>query len=686
MSIVQGGLPADPYNPARPPMNISLNNPPCVPQFQAPGFMNDLIPVIAAAVAIDFQSNARSSPPRMFAYNLVSESGYQNPIFAGIVMGIVDWVCLSLADQKFRSPEQAAEALVPKMCEIFVANQVMQYAELQQNVPPPMQSHITGLISMYQAVANEIGAFKQSPVYASMMNPQQQGFGGGNQGGGWQQGGGNQQWGQPQAQQWGGGNNSSFGGGNKWGGGSNQGGGWMAQRPQAQRQFAGGLNASGGSSGLFSGSSNVGAPAAEQSSFNTSRFETRMAEEHPVKKSAWVAPTEAAVDVVAKQVETKPEGNEPEHADSSKLVWRASVRQPYALAYNPRTHLLYLQKLPDGTVIQLVKERTESSMEREKHRLPTAFGPAPKHIDTTKSVDSLHRVSAGIKLLTEVTGDGEAGDEPPKKPLVQVVEEAWVLEPSENLAWLQGTLKQMAVMQDLDTPDVFRIRAQVAEPFVSAKDERGAIESFAEAKSYTELQEMMRSVEAALSGSLFAAIDRKMTDVVNRVLSQSLSIGDIRIQSFVADVADLPPVIRKYYGETFENAFLGNQVKFIRAAFAKFAEAEDEDLLTDNLLMDRVYSENNGPKISYLVSNFTLTYLNVTAVELELELDPKDKIASMITSDMPELRSLAESIFESTSGDVDNFFRHLVRTTDDHVLEITEGLIGSEIYLVRKVR
>ncbi len=52
------GLPADPYNPERAPLNIAINNPPCVPQFPYPGFMNDLVPVISAAIAVDIQQNA----------------------------------------------------------------------------------------------------------------------------------------------------------------------------------------------------------------------------------------------------------------------------------------------------------------------------------------------------------------------------------------------------------------------------------------------------------------------------------------------------------------------------------------------------------------------------------------------------------------------------------------------------
>jgi hypothetical protein len=691
MVNVQGGLPADPYNPERPPLNIAINNPPCVPSFQAPGFMNDLLPVISAAVAIDFQTNAQNSPPRTFAYNLVSRNGYQNEIFAGLVMGVVDWVLLGLATNKFQNPEQGAQALIPKMCEMFVANQVLQYAELQQGVPPQMQAHITNLASMATAVQNEIIAFKQSQEYAAMMGQGGGGFGGGgwNQGG--QQGGGSQ-WGG--ARQWG-----NSGGGqqwgtqqpSRWGGGAAQGGGsWQQQRPPA-RQFAGSLN-QGTSSGLFAGGVQHGDVAQnENGSFNTSRFDPKPGDNRgPNVKTSWVPPTERdeptkQASQAAAQVETKAPGPQVEHVDSTKLVWRPSVRQPYSLAYNPRTHLSYLQKEPDGTVIQLVKERTESSMDREKHRLPTAFGPAPKHIDTNKSVESLKRVSAGIKVLTEVVGDGEAGEEPPKKPLVQVVEEAWVLEPTENLAWLQGRLKCLAVMKDETAPDVYRIRAQVAEPFVSLKDETGALESFAEAKSYTELQEMMVSVEQAMSGPLYAAVNRKLTDMVNRVLSQSLSIGDIKIGSFVADVVDLPSVIEKWYGEAFSNAFLGTQVKNIRAVFARFATEESEHALTDNLLNDRDYSTEQPPKLTYLVSNFTLTYLNVSAIELELELDPKDRIASMITSDMPELYQLAESIFAAVSGTEDNFLRHLVRTSDDHVLEITQGLIGSDVYMVRKV-
>lgn len=687
MVNVQGGLPADPYNPERQPLQVALNNPPCIPQFSAPGFMNDLIPVIAAAIALDIQNAAPNSPPRMFVFNMVSRNNYQNELFAGLVMGVVDWVCLGLADNKFNNPEAAAQALIPKMCEIFVASQIVQYAELQNDVPPQMQAHITGLVQMSQNVQNEIGQFKQSPAYARMMQ------------GTWQPGGGGQQWGQPQQQTstWGQPTNQgggSWGGGQRWGGGSQGGGGgWMTQQRQQQapRQFTG-LNS--GSSGLFSGGvQNVAATQVESSSFNTSRFESRPGDNH---KSAWVPPAEAETVAVKVAEEVKPTINAPQHVDVSKLNWRPSIHQPYQLAYNPLTHLSYLQKQPDGSVIQLVQERTESSMEREKHRLPTAFGSVPKHIDITKSAEALQRVSAGVRQLSLVTGDGEAGEEAPAKPLVQVAETAWVLEPSESLVWLQGTLKCASVMKDVeDLPDVYRIRAQVAEPFVSTRDETGAIESFAEAKSYTELSEMMLSVQASLSGPLFAAVNRRMTDLINRILSQSLSIPDIRITSFVEDVADLPAAIEKFYGETFSNAFLGNQVRNIQAAFAKFVSTlEGEDLgrdvveagLTDQLLNDREYPKTNGPKITYLVSNMTLTYLNLAAVELSMELDPKDRVASMITTDMPELLELAESIFDSAARTLDSFLRHLVRTSDDHVLEITQGLIGADVYLVRKIR
>src|ERR1700756_3849588 len=132
MVNLQGGqLPADPYNPERGPMQIALNNPPCVPQFQAPAFMNDLIPVIAAAIALDIQNDAQKSPPRMFVYNLVSRNGFQNEIFAGLVMGTVDWVLMALAERKFQNPEQAAQAFVPKMVEMFIAVQIMSYQQLQ---------------------------------------------------------------------------------------------------------------------------------------------------------------------------------------------------------------------------------------------------------------------------------------------------------------------------------------------------------------------------------------------------------------------------------------------------------------------------------------------------------------------------------------------------------------------------
>jgi hypothetical protein len=693
MVNLQGGqLPADPYNAERPPLQgLALNNPPCVPQFQSPGFMQELVSVIAAAIALDVTDNAPKHPPRMFVYNLVSRNNFQNDIFAGLVMGVVDWVCLGLASRKFNNPEQAAQQMVPKMVEMFIAVQILQYQELQRDCPPQMQGTVENLGRMWNELQQEIPAFKGSNEYAAMMNGQfgnQGGWGGGNQQGGWGQQQ-NTRWGNSNqgGGSWGGGNNQ----GGRWGsGGGNQQGGWQGSR-QAPRQFTG-MNA--GSTGLFTSG---GAPADEGSRtdrFNTERFESKQTQHKPDPNSSWVpknGPSEKVEKMptasAAQQVETaKPVENAPEHVDSTKLKWRPSLSQPYSLAYKPATQLMYLQKKPDGAVIQLVQERTESPMDREKHRLPTSFGPVPKNVDTTKSAESLKRVKAGVKELTAQVGDGEAGEEPPKRPLVQVIEDAWTLETSESLAWLQGTLKCMAAVKDSKVPDVFRIRAQVAEPFVAATDERGAIESFAEAKSYSELREMLLSVQGAMSVPLFNAVNERMTGVINRVLGQTLSIPDIRITSFLDDAEEVAPAIEKYYGDAFSNAFLGNQVKNIRAAFASFAQEEDEVLLTDNLLMDREYSQDKGPKITYLVSNLTLTYLNVSAIELEVELDPADKVASMITSDLPELYDLARSIFEATSAEGDNFYRHLIRTADDHILEVTQGLIGQDVYLLRKVK
>lgn len=680
MSNLQGGLPADPYNPERGPMAISISNPPCVPQFPAPGFMQDLIPVIAGAVALDLQNNAQTSPPRMFVYNLVSRNGYQNELFAGLVMGVVDWSLLGLADGKFQAPDAAAQALLPKMCEMFVANQIMQYQELQSQVPPNLQGHVQGLVQMWGNIGNEVNAFKNSTVYAQMMQ--------GNQGGGggvWQQQRPNNQWGNQQpAQQWG-----SGGGQQRWAAGGNQGGGgWVHQQRGAQvqqRQFSA-LNAN-APSGLFAGSNHQDG-GRESGSFNTSRFDQRPGDNPaPGKKTAWVVPAEQKNAEPAVQVETvEILENKPEHIDSTQLKWKASAKQPYSLAYNPRTHLLYLQRLADGTVIQLVKERTDSPMDREKHRLPTAFGNVPKYVDTSKSVEALKRVATGLKGLSEVSGDGLPGEEPPKKPLVQVVEDVWVLETSESLAWLQGTLKCMSVMKNVDVPDVYRIRAQIAEPHVTGADETGGIQAFAEAKLYSELREMMKSVDGSMTSGLYSAINRKLTDMINRVLCQELSIGDIRIGSFVDDIDDVAPAIEKFYGETFRAAFLGNQSRNIKAAFATIVGDDSEATLTDMLHNDREYAEDGKPKITYLVSNYTLTYLNLAAVELEMELDRTNKIASMITSDMPELSELALSIFESTNGEDDNFERHLIRTFDDHVLEVTRGLIGTDIFLIKKIR
>ena len=342
-------LPFNAQAPQWQPLNLNLNTPPIVPNYNGPQWIQQLTPLVSAAAAIEIQQRAQTNPLRMFMFNQYASNNFQNDDFAALVVGTLDYIALECAAGRFPNPEQAAQVCVPQMCEMLCAINLRLFPALEQFIQnQSLVQTLRNTISNFDQLVARINNWKRTGQAGGQQS--QQGNQWGNQGGGWgNTGGGNAGWGQPAQQA---GLNS------RWGGNT---------APQPGQ----------GNTGLFS---NTGNAASVGSTGSSSVVSAKYAGDNssPIQQphaARTIQPKQESV--VNQQEQPQSQGVLEAPATSGDIKWVPSPQHPYMPAAAPSIVELWLRKHPNGVVEPFIKEREQSSMDYERHGT-TTFGPVPR--------------------------------------------------------------------------------------------------------------------------------------------------------------------------------------------------------------------------------------------------------------------------------------------------------------------
>lgn len=684
----------DPENLMWPTQWVDVENPPFVPNVNVDQRAARFLHIISGLLMQEIQNNAQPGRPlRVYMYNLYSSNNWNNGNFARTVSGICDWFVMAMETNQYPSEQACLNDIVPKMAELAAAAQLRDVPELENYLDANAHNVTVGLINRLDQIADQIASYQQ----------RQQGWGRGGQGGG--QGGG---WQDRQRSDW---QSRRTTGGSQWEG--------STQRQQTRPADTFGS----GGSNLFSGRQAGGDRwgRGEDRSEGSTRFDRRR--EEPTqsrstdveasssakgfddgftgdwrRKEQRVAPTrKPGEDVAVEQTGSTPELNKGKFTEKvmeaieiladearGKLAWRPSIDQPYPLAYNPRTQLLYLRKdSSHASVVQVIKDRQEGTVDYEKHKIVRNFGPAARKITPEENLKKLETMRAALepRSLDDPTLTEEA------RALLKnrVVSDSWIMETSQELAWVMGAVGKQLDGVDGTLPDIYHRRAKICVPVVGLEDQSEMIRELGACDTYEALKLKLLALGPTMNPELWQLCEQKLTEAVNRVLAQRMSIEDIRIESFIEDVTDVVPVIGKAYGRLFVDAFNTSAAETIQRMFQTVSDGMEEEIrfMTDNILANYTGEQAAKLKFTYLISNVTMTYLSCLAQELEIELDPKKAV--LVTINTPFVRELLVDILDQVADGFE-YERHFIRTADGRVLELTRGLLGQESLLLRCVR
>jgi hypothetical protein len=605
-------------------LQIGIGNPTHIPNIPVPPQIAPAMPLLVSAAEIEIQSKAyqQGTPLRVFFHNEHARNNFMNPEFDSLIM-----------------------AIVPMLVDLLTAVNLEKY--------PGLVSYMDG--NSMQAAQSAIQTFKQ--IAGDIAN--------------WRAGGRMQA--PPQAQY----NTNTY--------------------PQAGQTYGGhatrfgGGQALGGGSALFGGQRAAGAPTAGAagSTQNDSRYDAQ-ANNYAGAGEVVKQPFQASATHPANQQTETVVAAEPREVPGSQMAWKPSAKYPYYFAHNPLKHELFYRINVDGTIDTVLKEKELNVLDYERHKTSTVFGTVPRTLDLmTNRAKVLAQIENGIKQINTVEPITEMPDDVPdgeQKPVTSFIKKEWIAENSLTAAWFFLGTERLLHPDDKGSPDVYRIYAQISKPILSDKDETQVVQDLAKCNNFLELRDKLVILAPTISAELWGLANLKMTDTVNRIIKQNLSIPKLKITDFVADIEDLQGILERKYGASIHQGFMKFQKAHIATAFMTLDNGV-ADKVRDDMFDGMQFPEGKRPALTFLTSNMSLTYVNFRSHELEVEL-ATDTSAALSRAVTPVLYQLVEGLYQQADK-AGQFDRHLIKTADGRILEASKGYIvaanGGEFYLLTLV-
>lgn len=150
-------LPFSPEYPATPAMQFPSNNPPCLPNVQVLQEAQPLLAYAAAAIANEVGIYSTQSPARMFCYNMLSSSGWNNSAYAEVIKLACDAAVLKTRMGASNTPSAVLIDAVREVLTLYTSTLVLSYPELTQIMTPPQVAAASTNHGIYQNLLNEIG-------------------------------------------------------------------------------------------------------------------------------------------------------------------------------------------------------------------------------------------------------------------------------------------------------------------------------------------------------------------------------------------------------------------------------------------------------------------------------------------------------------------------------------------------
>lgn len=420
--------------------------------------------------------------------------------------------------------------------------------------------------------------------------------------------------------------------------------------------------ASGGTgsrSGVFQSQSSTSNPAVEKQDFNRRYTPASQAASEP-------APQPVTEDITKDVIIT---------FEGAEQIWRPSKLQWYRPAYAPSRFEIAIEQTENNVQYKV------KPMDQAAHRITPLFGPvSPMVIENLNVQEQTQKLSTALSQarntpdVRDVTLDN----------FTRFVYEKMQVSASEEEAWVDGHIRllkrerERAKEGKTEGIDIAQWTSINCTPIISDSIETTTmLKELTQTGSFSELVRGLNFRANRFKKGELLIINELMTAAVNRALANQMSLPKVRIGSFIDDIDTLVPEMEKALGENFGTIFKVHQGQMIRDTLSVLEDEAAEVISRD------VYGiEDADFPVLYFKETVSYTLLNCVAPELDLDF-VKSTAAQLTETTTPVLYELGDVIMRDFGKMAT---RHLIRTNDRRVLELTRGWWNSESLLISLVK
>lgn len=709
---------------------------PFTPNFAISERMRPYSMMIAGYLIKCLQDNAGKNNLRTFAYNWTSINRWTNPQFEMVYLAVADYAeCLMVTQG--RPPEQAIVEAANLVGTCIVAYYWAQFPDLQRITPPEAVVMLQQLLQQQQQISSQVAQFQQQysqpqqKTYQQWPTNNQQPMGNGwpqqgqqPVGNGWpQQGQPQQPWPQPNQQQVSTGWSTLTGGQqhpvrnntpssavvNK----TNLGrGGLVAKLPQPiVEEFGGGDYVAPQS---FTPRSH---PQPMQQNRGWPKAETAQPmsveqafQEFGIKPTPEVSvtPLAAATKEVIREYSkdgigyTRPADPErpfdllvfdngtevvPAHLSTWIRTW--SIDAPYAVSFNPDTHMKYhiRKPLPDGGVeikelVNPIKDEEKASMEYLQHEIKNRSAYRLDENKLHAPVEWDRMAKMGENSIVGDINDPELQDLHRENNVVITPAVESVHSYAEAEVLFLGNMIKSGGIGDDDA--IHEYYYNQVTPLILSKSHIGIVKGLSNTKTLTALASRLEDMvdEGLIDNKLFNHLNGELTNSVNYALKHNLGYGDgVHIENFVEDIIGLKEFLDSQNIGTLWNVLNEERATDIIRAVVNVLMGEEYTQYLNRLLVN--VPKEDRTQYQNVIGMYNR--ISVTHLPWSFDYSVSTETTMVNRAETPELYVALNNLLQRTNSLVTTFKKHYIVDNQDRIAEVTPGYLANGAILIRLI-
>lgn len=652
----QAALPFRCDMPMTPTVPGTPDNPTSYPSINVNPQMMQYAKTVIGYCMHEVQINAGKNPLRMFAYNCLSNNGWTNQEFAGLVTFAADLALFMVMGQNLdvRSAIVTAANQVSTWYTSVIAAKFMQYGlPVTQDMMPELQTNI----GAYETAMRTVNDFKNRLQ--------------------WQQSQQGMQWNNQQQQP------MAF----------NPGFGVPGMQAPTSAPSAG-VQFTGSSTGMFSSGPAASPPANSELSIgmipSMGSFRKENAEVHeitfaPQSEPAIVTHNDVVGEVVvssktASDVKTKYR-NLVLASRNVGVERNWSIDRTHALAYDPNKHVLFIERdASEIRGVEVLKTIDEVGMDYIDHELENNFKLKAfnDQLSPRRTVQPNWNALTSAKTLEEIERQERDISVPINGALLSLEKPiACSLEQATQLVKMRLNDKKIKLGKN----STFAFSYRNVTPFYVDESYGTTLidlkESFLKLNDYIEVRTMLDNNINEIPVDIWHYINQRFTDAVNKELNIGLGIKTF-IDGFHEDINDLMRTSLSKRGEGVLKAFCNGQRNVTHNVLRNIKKEGLEEYLKN---IHQEYNEDSEARNMVFFEDYLVVMVPWLSSKIDVVF--REKSGAIMESFLPEFYNGCKKIVEM--GKEAKVQKRIIVTADNVRISVDEPILGTDLFIVSRV-